>query len=113
MLLTWSSAAVVFLSTWRSNIRWRYRTAMLAAAGGLIAYLALALHRLINEDQARQLVTGNVLSITLLGVVIGFWVGFFWRRLMERRARALPERPTGPKSATGPRSSTGPKSPTG
>ncbi len=113
MLLTWSSAAVVFLSTWRLNIRWRYRTAMLAAAGGLIAYLVLAMQRLIDEDLARQLVTGNVLSITLLGVVIGFWVGFFWRRLMERRARSMPERPTGPKSATGPRSSTGPKSPTG
>lgn len=109
MLLTWSSAAVIFLSTWRLNIRWRYRTAMLAAAGGLVAYLVLAMQRLIDEDLARQIATGNVLSVTLLGVVIGFWVGFFWRRVMERRARAMPERPTGPKSATGPRSSTGPK----
>jgi len=107
MLVTWGSAAAVFALSRRINLRWRYRTALLAAVGGLAAYLVLVMQRSINEELARALSTTDVIAVTLLGIVIGFWVGFFWRRWMENRARAVPERPTGPRSSTGPKSPTG------
>lgn len=107
MLLTWGSAAAVFALSRRINLRWRYRTALLAAVGGLAAYLVLVMQRSTNEELARALGTTDVLAVTLLGIVIGFWAGFFWRRWMENRARAVPERPTGPRSSTGPKSPTG------
>jgi hypothetical protein len=80
---------------------------MLAATGGLMAYMVLAVQRMVDEDQARSVVTGNVLFITLLGIVSGLAAGYLWRRWMERRASATPDRPTGPRSSTGPKSSSG------
>ncbi len=107
MLLTWGCAAAAFFLSWRLNIRWRYRNAMLVAGGGLMAYLVLAFQRLVDEEQARTLDTGNVLWVTLAGIAIGLAASYGWRRWLASRARSSGERPTGPRSSTGPKSSTG------
>lgn len=100
MLLVWGSAIAVFaISRLRLlALRWSFRWAMTAAAGGLLAYLYFAVLRLVNEDEARQVDTSSILLVTFFGVVVGTFVGWLWRRQMERRAGGLPERhPTGPR----------------
>lgn len=103
MLLIWSASGVVYVfGQMRFSQRWGFRWAMLTALGGLLAYFYLAMTRMVNEDAAREISTGQIITITGLGIIAGLLIGVAWRRWMQARARSQPERHiTGPKSPAG------------
>ena len=92
------AVAAAYIGVRQAVARWGLRWALCGVIGGLLAYNYLALKLPGTEDLLRDAGTTGVIIVTVVGVLLGWLVGFLWMQF-GAPLRSSRERPaTGPKS---------------
>lgn len=79
-------------------VRWGLRWALCGVIGGLLAYNYVALKLPGAEDLLRDAGTTGVIAVTVVGVLIGWAVGFLWKQFGAPLPTSRERPATGPKS---------------
>ena len=82
----WGSAAGIFWVTrqWIS-LRWGVRWGLLSALGGLLAYIYQTISLPGSKQWLELTGAGGLIALTILGVLLGFGVGWLWWWIKRRR----------------------------
>ncbi|HEX7395241.1 MAG TPA: glycoside hydrolase family 3 N-terminal domain-containing protein [Anaerolineaceae bacterium] len=87
-LIAWGAAFGFFwLGRREGTVRWAIRWSLLAAVGGLVAYLYLAIQFPGSQNWIEGGDKAGVLLATLIGSVVGWLGGVTWKSWISRRAR--------------------------
>ncbi len=78
------SFAAYWLSTLTGQVRWSIRWGLSTMIGGLLFYIFLALKLLGSEVILLSAGRGGILSMVLIGSVVGWGVGLVWRAIDKR-----------------------------
>lgn len=103
LLVLGSASGMAWYGMRQSIVRWGLRWALCGVIGGTIAYNYLALELPGSAAFYRAWGTWGVLLAALVGVLLGWGVGFLWRQFFPTPMRPAEhrERATGPKSQSG------------
>jgi hypothetical protein len=81
LILIWLGAVAIYaLAQGQIAPRWGVRWALLTACGGMVAYILMELGVLVSQEWLQRKNITGVIGILLLGMLIGWGVGFIWRR---------------------------------
>jgi beta-N-acetylhexosaminidase len=80
MLLLGGAALAYWMGTRIENMRWGIRWGLCAIAGGLLAYNYIALGLPGGADFAATNGIGGMISLALMGLLIGWGAGWLWSR---------------------------------
>ena len=97
-MLVWLAAGGIFWIGQRViSLRWGVRWGLMAATGGMLAYIYLNVGWIIPIKAILNGGTGAVLLATLTGTLIGWVVGWLWHFRLKQKP-ILSDRLNGPKS---------------
>lgn len=88
MIFIWGFTAAIFIiSRTQVNLRWSVRWALLAAIGGLVAYIFLSLNAPANRYFLDSRGLNGIFSALMIGILTGWLFGWLWYRNLKWRQR--------------------------
>ncbi|HEY3345523.1 MAG TPA: hypothetical protein VGJ97_11385, partial [Anaerolineaceae bacterium] len=86
LTIAFTTALVYFAGTYWATLRWAIRWGLCAMVGGLIAYLYIAIDMPGSASWLESSGRAGMVGFTLLGVMLGWGVGFLWRAWLEHQS---------------------------
>ncbi len=96
VILVWFGAVGIYAAAQNQIApRWGVRWALLTVCGGMLAYILMELGVLVSPEWLQRKSITGVIGILLLGMLLGWGVGFVWRRrFLQVNSRAQQSRPS-------------------
>ncbi len=97
-ILVWVAAAAIFFVGQRMiSLRWGVRWGLMAATGGMLAYIYLNIGWIIPINRFLDGGTKGVMVATLTGTLVGWLIGWLWQMRLKQKP-AMGKRLNGSKS---------------